>query len=673
MRDLLAAVRTKLSAFLAPVAAWASNLTAARLAWGALALAAVILLSVNLMASSLFGNWKADLTEDRLYTISPGSVAVLKSINEPIRARVYFSRRLGELSSSHARYFDRIRSMLEEFSRISDGKLALEFFDPEPFSDVEDRAVASGLTGRRLNADGEMGYFGLTATNSTDDTELIPFFAPDRENFVEYEITKLIHALSSPEKRRVGIVSSLPLDGAENPMTKQQSPPWAIMNQIREFFDVEMLAGDLTEIPNRIDVLLLAQPKTLTSGAAYAIDQYALKGGKVLALVDPMPEASMIHLLDVKGDGRAKLIKLMKAWGVDFDPTKAAADIRHAQRVQFGRGGDGAVTEYVAWLGLTGDNIDQDDVLSSGIENINLASAGILKPVAGHTTTVTPIITTSTEAMEVSAQRTGIGADPLGLLRGYAPGGKALTIAARISGETKSAFPEGKPKDEDDLGTGAADDDKDDPKAAEAQEEAVDPKETDPSYVASGNVNVVVVADTDLLADQFWAETRQMMGRSFVIPHAHNAAFIVGALENLTGTDDLIALRGRGIKERTFTLVEDMRRDAERQYRDKEKALTEKLKTVEQELAKLQSAATAGNVIVSDKEREAIDDFRNQMVETRRELRHVKLALRQNIDRLDGWLKFANIALVPLLIAVGGVGWSLWRSRRRARAKSQEK
>src|SRR5690606_18386750 len=189
----------------------------------------------------------------------------------------------------------------------------------------------------------------------------------------------------------------------------------------------------------------------------------------------------------------------------------------------------------------------------------------------------------------------------------------------------------------------------------------------------SGNINVILVADTDLMADQFWAETRQMMGRSFVIPHAHNAAFIVGALENLTGSDDLIALRGRGIKERTFTLVEDLRRDAERQYREKEKALTEKLQNAEQELEKLQAAAAAGNVIVSDKERETIDSFRNQMIETRRELRHVKLALRQNIDRLDGWLKFANIALVPLLIAVGGVGWTVWRSRRRMSAKSSEK
>ena len=667
MRDLLAAVQSRISELFASLVAWASSLSSAKLAWGGLALAGVILLSVNLIASTVLGNWKADLTEDRLYSISPGSVAVLQAMDEPIKARVYFSRRLGELAPTHARYFERIRSMLEEFSRISGGKLQLEYLDPEPFSDAEDRAVASGLTGRRLNAEGEMGYFGLSATNSTDDHELIAFFAPDRENFVEYEITKLIHTLSSPEKRRVGVITALPLDGGENPMTKQKTPPWAIMSQIREFFDIETLAEDVTEIPNRIDVLLVAQPKALTPQAAYAIDQYALKGGKVLALIDPMPEVSQFHLMQVEGSGRAELAKVIKAWGLEFDPTKVAADIRNARRVQFGRGGDGQVTEFVAWLGLGSANINEQDVLSSGIDNLNVASAGILNPVPGASTTITPILTTSTEAMEVQASRTGMGADPLGLLRGYAPGGKALTLAARVSGEARSAFPNGQPRDDTDLGAGGEEAAKDGEKAEEAKP-AADAK-PDPNHVASGQINAIVVADSDILADQFWAESRQMMGRQFVIPHAHNAAFIVGALENLTGSDALIALRGRGIKDRTFTLVESLRRDSERQYREKEQALTERLKSVEQELEKLQSAAAAGNVIVSDKERQTIESFRSQMVETRRELRQVKLALRQNIDRLDGWLKFANIALVPLLIAVGGIGWTAWRARRRTSAK----
>jgi ABC-type uncharacterized transport system involved in gliding motility auxiliary subunit len=676
MTDFIADVRTRLASAFSGLVAYASRLSPARLAWGGLALAAVTLLSINLIASETLGNWKADLTQDKLYSISPGSVTVLKAMDEPIKARLYFSSKLGEIAPTYARYFERIRALLEDFQRISGGKLQLEILDPAPFSDAEDQAVAAGLSGQRLNAEGEMAYFGLVASNSTDNQEVIGFFAPSRENFVEYDITKLIHTLSNPKKRLVGLMSSLPLDGGQNPMTQQQTPPWIIMSQIREFFDVETVDQAAKEIPARIDVLLVAQPTQLTPEAAYAIDQYALKGGKLLVLIDPMAEAAQFELMQKQGEGRAELAKLLKAWGVDFDPKKVAGDIRHARRVQFGRGGDGMVTEYVAWLGLDKSSIDQRDVLSGGIENLNLASAGFLSPAAGASTTVTPILTTSPEAMVIDASKVGMGGDPVALLRSYVPGGKSLMLAARVGGEAKTAFPNGVPKPEE-----KKDEKKDDaakPDGASADAAKKDAKPADPApaaeqkpgpgHVATGRINAVVVADTDLLADRFWVESRQMFGQEFVMPSASNGSFIVGALENLSGSDALIALRGRGIKERTFTLVEDLRRDAERKFREKEEALTAKLKSVEQELEKLQtsSAQAGGGVIVSDKEREAIEGFKSQMLETRRELRQVKLALSQSIDRLDGWLKFANIALMPLLIAVGGVAWTLWRSRRAA-------
>jgi ABC-type uncharacterized transport system involved in gliding motility auxiliary subunit len=680
MTDVLASVRSSFGSAFAGLIAYASRLTPARLAWGGLALAAVTLLSINLIASETLGGWKADLTEDRLYSISPGSVTVLSAIDEPIKARLYFSKKLGELAPSYARYFDRIRTLLEEFQRISGGKLQLEILDPEPFSDAEDRAVAAGLTGRRLNAEGETGYFGLAASNATDDHQVIGFFSPDRESFVEYDITKLIYTLSNPKKRRVGIMTSLPLDGGKAPMGDQPTPPWMIMSQIREFFDVETVDQAATEIPSRIDVLLVAQPTTLTPEAAYAIDQYTLKGGKLLVLIDPASEAAQFELMQKQGQGRAELAKLLKTWGVDFDASKVAADIRHARRVQFGRGDQGMVTEFVAWLGLDQSNIDQRDVLSNGIKDLNLASAGILKPVDGATATVTPILTTSSEAMEIPSSKVGMGADPLGLIRSYQPGGKPLILAARISGEAKSSFPNGVPKPEakkDEKKPGEAADKPDekpatDAKAAETKPADAKPADTrpGPDHVASGRINAIVIADTDLLADRFWVESREMMGQEFVIPSAGNAAFIVGALENLTGSDALIALRGRGIKDRTFTLVEDLRRDAERKFREKEQVLTERLKGVEQDLAKLQTSAADGAIVMSEKEQATIEGFKTQMIETRRELRQVKLALRQSIDRLDGWLQFANIALVPLLIAVGGVGWSLWRNRRRNRPAS---
>lgn len=665
MSNVLSAMRTRLAAAFSGLVTYAARLSPSRLAWGGLGLAAVTLLSINLIASETLGGWKADLTEDRLFTISPGSVTVLKAMEEPIQARVYFSKKLGEVSSSYKSYFDRIRTLLEDFRRISGGKLELEILDPEPFSDAEDQAVAAGLSGRRLNAEGEMAYFGLTATNSTDNQEVIGFFSPDRENFLEYDVTKLIHALSSPKKRLVGIMTSLPLEGGQNPMTQQETPAWMIMSQIREFFDVETVDQSATEIPSRIDVLLVAQPTTLTPQAAYAVDQYALKGGKLLVLIDPMAEAAQLEMMQKQGEGRAELAKLLKTWGVGFDPKKTAADIRHARRVQFGRSDQGMVTEYVAWLGLDKSNIDQRDVLSSGIESLNLASAGILTPEAGATTAVTPILVTSPEAMAIDTASVGMSADPVALLRNYVPGGHPLMLAARISGEAKTTFPNGAPKPAEKKDDTKSPNTTDAKKEVDAAPPPADAK-PGPGHVAAGHINAIIVADTDLLADRFWVESREMLGQQFVMPSAGNAAFIVGALENLSGSDALIALRGRGIKERTFTLVEDLRRDAERKFREKEEALTAKLKSVEQELEKLQnpSAATGSSVIVSDKEREAIEGFKDQMLETRRELRQVKLALGQSIDSLDNWLKFANIALVPLLIAAGGVGWSLWRSRR---------
>lgn len=647
---LMETVRNRLSGAFAALVAFASRLSPARLAWGGLALAAITLLSVNLISSELFGGWKADLTEDRLFTISPGSVAVLGALEEPIKAQLYFSSKLGERAPSLAAYSGRIRTMLEEFQRLSNGKFQLEVVDPLPFTEVEEKAVGAGLRGQRLNAEGEMGYFGLVATNATDDQQVIPSLSPDRENFVEYDITKLIHSLSNTNKHLVGLISSLPLDGGENPMTKQPTEPWIIMSQIREFFDVETLDQAVTEIPARIDVLLVAKPTMLTPQAAYAIDQFALKGGKLLVLVDPMAEAAQLELLQKKGEGNEQVAALLKSWGVDFDGKKVAADVRHARRVQFGRGEEGSVTQYVAWLGLDKSNIDSGDILSSGIETLNVASAGILTPIEGATTRVTPLLTTSADAMEIKTEQVGMSADPVALLRNYAPGGKKLDLAVRISGDAKSAFPAGAPKPGEKAGD----------KKADATPEAT----PGPGHVATGRINAIVVADTDFLADRFWVENRDMLGQQFVVPSASNGAFVVGALENLSGSDALLALRGRGIKNRTFTLVENLRLDAERQYREKEEALTAKLKSVEAELQKLQTAAATNNVIADEKENAAIEGFKTQVIETRRELRQVKLALGQSITSLDGWLKFANIALVPLLIAAGGIGWSVWRTRR---------
>ena len=667
MQPILAHVRAAFDR----VTAYVGHLPRHTLAWIGLALGAIILLSVNLFAATAFRSVKADLTQQRLFTISDGTRAVLRNIDEPISLRLYFSKRLGEAAPSYARYFERVRSLLEQYRDISRGQLEIAVFDPEPFSDAEDRAVAAGLRGIRLNTEGETGYFGLTGNNSTDNDASIAFFSNDREPFLEYDVTKLIYNLANPKKRVVGLMTGLPLDGGMAPMAMmgggRPQPPQMVMEQIREFFEVKSINQDAKEIPADVDVLMIAQPDKLTPEAALAVDQFVLGGGKALVFVDPVAELGRMGPMGMgPGAPSADFVKILKAWGVDFDATKTAGDIANARRVQFGGGARPVVTEYVAWLTLDRSRLDENDVLSGGIERINMSTPGFLSKVEGAKTQVAPLLLTSDKAMQIPADKFAGMPDPVGLLRGYKPEGKPLMLAARITGEADTAFPDGVAKPAaakpDNASTPPADGKAEIPKTEPKAEEA--PVLVKPAR-SSGRINVIVVADTDLLSDQFWVDTREFLGQQVAIPNASNAALVVNALDNLSGSDQLIGLRARGVEERPFKLVNELRRDAEQRYREKEQLLTNKLKDVQGQLAKLEGAGDAGATILTESEKQTIEKFRSDMLATRRELREVKRALREDIDRLDGWLKFANIALVPILIGFGGVGWAALQRRRR--------
>jgi len=655
---------------------WISKLDRATLAWTGLIMAAVILLCVNVISSSVFGGFKADLTEQNLFTISSGTRDILRRIDEPINVRLYYSKRLGEAAPNYAKFFERVRSLLEQYRDISQGKLEISFLDPEPFSDAEDRAVAAGLRGVRLNQEGDMGYFGLVATNSTDNDATIPFFSQERERFLEYDITKLVHTLANPKRTVVGLITGIDIDAGLTP-SRQMRPAWQVMNQIREVFDVKTLGQNLKEIPEIVDPLLLIEPDKLTAEAAYAIDQFALRGGHVLAFVDPVSELGHGGAPSFMGGGgdSKEVGKLLTSWGVGFDRDKVVGDISQARRVQFAGGAKAVVTEYVAWLALDRRNLDEKDVVTGGIDKLNFASAGFLTPIDGAGTKVVPIVKTSAQAMAMEASALRIRPDPVALLRDYRPGSKSLILAARISGEAKSAFPGGRPKPKakegektgekaEDKGAGAKGQDKD--KKADSEKSA-DAKSAEKPHRKSGNINVIVVADTDMLHDQFWVDVQNFLGQQVMIPNAHNASFVLNALDNLSGGESLIALRGRGVDDRPFELVNDIRRNAERHYRQQEQRLLAKLKELEGELQKVQGRGDGGEVILSDKDKEAIEKFRAEMIAVRRKLRAVKHALREDIDRLDGVLKFTNIAGVPLLIGFGAVAVALADQRRRRR------
>lgn len=668
---------------------YSSRLSAPVLAWWGIAFAVVLLLTTNLLVGTWFKNWRADLTEDRLYSISNSTRKVLSSIDEPINVTLYYTKALGEQAPLYGTYFERVRALLERYRDMSGGKLQLSFVNPLAFSDAEDRAVGSGLRGIRLNQEGDMAYFGLVATNTTDNQETIGFFSPDRESFLEYDLTKLVHTLSNPKKKVVGLITGLPLEGAPgNPMMGgQQMPPWTILSQIRDFFEIKSLQQDVTEIPADIDTLMLVQPTQLTAKAAYAIDQFALKGGRILAFIDPVAEVGRMLQRGRDVGDITELKKLIAKWGIAYDSKKVAADIVHARRVQFGggQGGQPSVTQYVAWLGLDQRTMDSGNALTAGIQTLNTASMGILSSADKATTKLEPILQTSAQSSVIEADKISLRPDPLSLLNSYKPAGKRLTVAARVSGDIATAFPGGPPKEEkkDAKTDDKKDADKKDDKPAEATktdagtakgDKAADAKGADakpadkdakpaPGQLTSGKLNAVIVADTDILHDQFWLDERDFLGQRIQIPLAHNAVFVVNLIENLTGGEALRDLRGRGVKARPFTVVDNIRRDAEKRFREKEQALEAKLKDTQTKLAGVEQKGEGGKVILSDKDRETIEKFRTELLATRRELRDVKLAMRQDIDRLDATLKFANIAAVPLLIGFGAIGLVLFRRR----------
>ena len=659
---------------------YAARLDKKTLAWGALALAALLMLSANVIFSGIFKNAKADLTADRLYTISSGTRHVLGRIEEPINIRLYYSRRLGQAAPLFGKYFERVRALLEQYRDLSGGKIQLTVLEPEPFSDAEDRAVASGLRGVRLNQDGETGYFGLLASNTTDNDAAIEFFAPDRERFLEYDLTKLINGLANPKKRVVGLMSGMPIDGGMNPMQpmRQPAPAWTVMDQIREFFEVRTIEQTVNEIPGDIDVLMLVQPNALSKDAAYAIDQFALRGGRVLAFIDPLaetvpPSGPMGMPSMPTGPNMAALLK---AWGVAIDNSKLAGDPSMARRVQFGGspGGRPVVTDYLAWLQVDGKHINAADPLAGGIERLNMASAGFITKVDGATTTMQPIIQTSPAGGELNADGLRMMPNPLELAKDFKSGGKPLVLAARLSGEGKTAFPDGRPKppeaEKPPGGDAAKASDTDDgakPKDAAAPDaKAADAPKGEPvvPHFASGPLNIILVADADFLHDQFWVTIQELLGQRMAVPQAHNAAFVINALENLSGGEALATLRGRGVNDRPFERVAAIRREAERSYREKEQALNAKLKDLQGKLQQMETRSEGGQILLSDKDRQTIEGFRTEMISTRRELRSVQADLRRDIDRLDGWLKFFNIAAVPLLIGIGGIAVGLSRRRR---------
>jgi ABC-type uncharacterized transport system involved in gliding motility auxiliary subunit len=595
---------------------------------------------------------------------------------QPVTLRLFISQKLATRLPGISGYATRIEELLKEFKRAAADKLRLSIIEPEPFSEEEDRAVGYGLKGIPLS-DGESTFFlGLVATGPTDEEEMIAFLSPEREEFLEYDIAKLIYQVAYPKPKVVGLLSSLPLDGVQSmPGLSQDLPrPWIVLEQIQQLFKVRKLESDIDAIPEDVDVLMLVHPKDLSNKTLYAIDQFVLAGGRALIFVDPYSE---FQRSTPPGDGAkpSDIEKLLETWGITFDTSKVVGDLQLAERIQFNRGSQAVVVDYPVWIKLPPELLNGKDIVTAKLGSVTLATPGSLVPRENSKTTVETLMKTSPTAMEIDAMRLGISTDPQQLLRQYRPANKSFILAARITGKISTAFPEGPPTEEStgNNAKGHSEDEgaKDSEKKTTAGANAT--KEAKPHLTESNDaVNLIVVADTDLLQDRFWVQVQNLLGNRIALPTAANGTFVVNALDNLTGSNDLISVRNRGHFTRPFTRVNKIRQQAELRFREKEQELLDRLQETERRLVELQRGKIDKSTpILSAAQLQEIERFRQQKIQLRKELRQVRHALHKNIENLENWTKFINIGLMPMLVAVGGIGVAVHRQRRRKLAAAE--
>jgi ABC-type uncharacterized transport system involved in gliding motility auxiliary subunit len=620
------------------------------LSGGTLLALALLFIGLTILFNYALRGWRLDLTQNHLYTTAPGTDRILKSIKEPINLYFFFSEKTADQIPTLKTYGTRVREFLEELQARSSGNVRVHVIDPQPFSEDEDRANELGVKSVPVGAAGSQFFFGLAGTNSTDGHAAIEFFDPQKEQFLEYDVVKLIYTLANPKKPVVAWLSTIPMGESMDPRSGGVKPAWALYAQVQQLFDVREVQPNVTKIDADVNTLVIVHPKGLTPATQWAIDQYALRGGHILLFVDPVAEADPAGQGDpnnpmaaMGADKSSHFNTLLSDWGVNFDPKLVVADRGRALSVSMHQGEP--PQQHVGILGLNSSSFNSNDVVTGGLSNVNLATTGFLTPIKGATTKFESILQSSTDAETLPAERFAMLFDPGTLLEGFKPTGQRYTLAARVTGNVKTMFPGGPP-----AGVTLA-------PGQTALKESVKP------------LNLIVFADTDLLSDFMWVHEQNIFGQQVAQAWASNGDLVLNSLDNLSGSSDLISVRGRATFTRPFERVEALRRVADDRFRAKEQELEQQLRDTEDKLETLQSKRSDKSALILTPEQEKeLDHFQDEKVSIRKQLRQVRAGLDAEIKSLGTELKILNIVVVPfafvvvvLLIAVG---------RRRQRASS---
>ncbi len=598
-----------------------------------LVLLAVLFAGLTVLSAKLFSSARLDLTQDKLYTLSAGSRNILEGLDEPVKLYLFFSEEPSRELPQIRSYARRVNEMLDEMVNRSNGKLSVQRIDPAAFSEEEDQAARFGLQAVPIGASGISLYLGIAGTNSLDDVQTMPFLQPTKEKFLEYDLAKMISSLGQPERKTIGVLSTLAMQGGFDPAAQRMTDPWVIHEQLSQLFTLQNIDPQAGTLPEGIDLLVLIHPRDLTEEMLYRIDQFVLGGGRLVAFLDPVAESDQGQpgdpMAQMQRGSASTLGKLLPAWGVKFNNNRVLGDL------QFGIGA--GQNRHIGILSVPPEGLNGDDIISADLEVVNFSSVGWLQPEEGATTGFEILAQSSENSAPLDASRMRFLSNPADLLKDFNPSGERYALAARVTGPAKSAFE----------------------KAPDALSD--DAVVSEHLAAASGQgINVVLYADTDMLTDRLWVQKQPFLGQVIVNSFADNGNIVINSVDNLLGDVDLISIRTRASSSRPFERVDALQLAAEQSYRSTEERLQQELAETEARLTELQSARGEEDLQVLTKEQQAeVQRFMDRKLEIRKELRQVQHDLQRDIDSLGTRLKLINIALVPLLVIVVAIllGW----------------
>tara|TARA_B110000967_G_scaffold208954_1_gene263000 strand:+ start:8 stop:1966 length:1959 start_codon:yes stop_codon:yes gene_type:complete len=635
-------------------------------------LAIFVGLVICVLVISSLPSVRIDLTEDDLYSLSPGTKNIVANLQGPLEIMFFYSESATEDTPQIRTYANRVQELLREIVIASNNRISLSVIDPQPFSEEEDLATQFGIQAVPISQGAPGIYFGLVVAQPEDRennpqgraAETLPLIRPELEQFLEYEFMKLITKVNEPDLQVVGLLTELDIDGGFDPVAGQATQQWMIMDIIRQLYAVQRVDKSAGEIDEEIDILMIVHPQGLSEQMLYAIDQFVMGGGKTMVFLDPNADSMVSRTQQgnlIPAGMSSELPGLLEAWGIEFPGDKVLTDNELALRVSMGQG-----QRPIAHLGMLGAQrnfLTQSDSVTSRLETINMSSPGVIRQAAGASTRFEALIVSSSDSMLMDARLLEDVTDPSILFDEFVSADISHTIAARISGVIKTAFPDGRPIDPIEV----TDEEVDEPDS-EITDAVVAEEEPVPEHLNSSNseVNILVFADTDMLSDRMWVQVGQFMGQRIPRPFSNNGDMVINALDNLSGGADLSSIRGRGTYSRPFTRVIQLQRQADDRLRVEEAELLDRLAEAEASLAELNQDEN-GELVgqVTPQIQAEVDRFNDQMLETRRSLRDVQYQLTEDIEQLGANLKLINTALIPVLLSLLALLLSYLRAQRR--------